>query len=246
VTEELRLGNDAFLHPNTLGLELGTATLIAQYLATRGALWKWLSLALGVTLLRTLSKTAIVAFIFAECWYLMQSRGLTRKAKVQLGAFAVGIVAIFWGLIDAYLAIYNTTGTGTQAETLTGRTVLWATAFSMGMEKPWFGHGFYSFKSLIPALGVFAAVHAHNELLQQFFELGLAGVLSVVALYVSFWRQVRRAPASELRTLAMALLVFALLRGLADTVQAGLSYHLWLMAALSVCLASPQRSEALA
>lgn len=73
-TEDLRLGNDEFLHPNTLGLEIGIATLLAQYLASRTAHWKWLSIALAVTLLRTLSKTAIVAFVIAECWYLMQNR----------------------------------------------------------------------------------------------------------------------------------------------------------------------------
>jgi exopolysaccharide production protein ExoQ len=243
VTADLRLGNDEFLHPNTLGLELGITALIAQYLVARSALWKWLSISLVITLLRTLSKTAIIAFVVAECWYLMQSRALARKTKLQLSAAALLVVGSFWGLLNTYVATYNNTGSGNQVETLTGRTVLWTVAFSMSMERPWFGHGVYSFKSLIPALGPFAAVHAHNELLQQFFEYGLAGVLIVVALYFSFLRQVRGALASEMRTLALALLIFALLRGLADTVPIGLSFHLWLMAALSICLASPQRAE---
>jgi len=243
VTEDLRLGNDEFLHPNTLGLELGIATLIAQYLVTRGALWKWLSISLAITLLRTLSKTAIVAFVVAECWYLIQSRTLTRKAKVQLSAVALLVVASFWGLLNTYFATYNNTGSGNQLETLTGRTILWTVAFSMSMERPWFGHGIYSFKSLIPPMGPFAAVHAHNELLQQFFEFGLVGVVIVVAIYFSCLRQAWRAPANELRTLVLALLIFALLRGLADTVPIGLSFHLWLMAALSICLLRTQRTE---
>jgi exopolysaccharide production protein ExoQ len=243
VTEDLRLGNDEFLHPNTLGMELGIATLLAQYLVTRGAPWKWLSISLAITLLRTLSKTAIVAFVVAECWYLMQSSTLTRKAKVQLNAAALLVVASFWGLLNTYFATYNNTGSGNQLETLTGRTILWTVAFSMSMERPWFGHGIYSFKSLIPAMGPFAAVHAHNELLQQFFEYGLAGVVIVVAIYFSFLRQAWRAPANELRTLVLALLIFTLLRGLADTVPLGLSFHLWLMAALSICLAQTQRTE---
>jgi exopolysaccharide production protein ExoQ len=243
VTADLRLGNDEFLHPNTLGLEFGITALIAQYLVSRGVLWKWLGVALAITLLRTLSKTAIIAFVVAECWYLMQSTKFTRKAKVQLGVAALLIVASFWGLFSAYFAIYNNTGSGNQAETLTGRTVLWTVALSMSMERPWFGHGIYSFKSLIPALGPFAAVHAHNELLQQFFDYGLAGVVIVFALYSSLMRQAWRASANELRTLTLALLIFALLRGLADTVPIGLSYPLWLMAALSICLTLPQQTE---
>jgi O-antigen ligase len=242
-TADLRLGNDEFLHPNTLGLALGTATLIAQYLIVRGRLWKWITISLAITLLRTLSKTAIIAFIVAECWYLMQSSALTRKAKVQLAAASLLVVASFWGLLNTYLAIYNNTGSGNQVETLTGRTVLWTVALSISMQKPWFGHGIYSFKSLIPALGPFAAVHAHNELLQQFFEYGLAGVVIVTALYSSLLRQAWRSAASELRTLTLALLIFALVRGLADTVPIGLSYPLWLIAALSTALALPQQTE---
>jgi O-antigen ligase len=243
-TDDLRLGNDAFLHPNTLGLEIGLATLMAQYLARRGSLWKGLGIALAVTLLRTLSKTAIIAFVVAECWWLMQHREMTRKAKMRLAAVALVVVASFWGLLTAYLDAYNSTGSGDQGETLTGRTVLWAAALSMSLERPWFGHGIYSFKALIPAFGSFAAVHAHNEALQQFFEYGAAGLAIAACVYASFYRQVRRAGSSELRTLSLSLLIFALVRGLTDTVSFGLSFPLWLLAALSVCVARRAAAEA--
>jgi exopolysaccharide production protein ExoQ len=241
-TADLRLGNDTFLHPNTLGLEIGIATLIAQYLVPRGPCWKWLGVALAITLLRTLSKTAIIAFVIAECWYLMQSHQMPRKAKVYLVIGTLIVVASFWGLLSSYIDIYSNTGSGDQAETLTGRTLLWTVAFSMGLEKPWLGHGLYSFKALIPMLGTFEAVHAHNDLLQQFFELGVAGVVIVLGVYWSFYRQTRRVPASEMRTLALALLLFALVRGLTDSVQFGLSYPLWLLAAFSICLYRPADS----
>lgn len=238
-TEDLRLGNDAFLHPNTLGLEIGIATLLAQHLAAQRAHWKWLSIALAITLLRTLSKTAIIAFVIAECWYLMQNRSMTRKTKLWIGVGSLLVVASFWSLLNAYIDVYNNTGSGNQAETLTGRTLIWAVAFSMGLEKPWFGHGVYSFKSLIPSFGSFQPVHAHNEFLQQFFEYGVAGIVIVAGMYWSFYQQARRAPGSELRNLALVLLIFALLRGLADTANFGLSYPLWIFAALSIRLASP-------
>jgi O-antigen ligase len=240
-TGDLRLGNDAFLHPNTLGLEIGIATLIAQYLVPRGVRWKWIGIALAITLLRTLSKTAIIAFVTAECWYLMQNNQMSRKAKMYLGAGALAVIASFWGLLSSYVEIYNNTGSGDQAETLTGRTLLWAVAFSMSLEKPWFGHGLYSFKALIPVLGTFEAVHAHNDLLQQFFEFGVVGVVILLGVYWSFYRQARSVLAVEMRTLALALLFFALVRGSTDSVQFGLSYPLWLIAAFSICFAQSTR-----
>lgn len=243
VTQDLRLGNDAFLHPNTLGLELGISTLIAQHLVPRGARWKWLAIALSITLLRTLSKTAIIAFIVAECWYLMQDKQITRKAKTWLGVGALLVVASFWSVLNSYVDAYSNAAGGNQVETLTGRTVLWAVAFSMSLERPWFGHGIYSFRALIPAFGDFQPVHAHNELLQQFFEFGLVGVIVVAGTYWSLYRQARRAQASELKPLSLALLIFALVHGLTDTTNFGLSFPLWLLTALSICLAQSSTSE---
>jgi exopolysaccharide production protein ExoQ len=243
VTDDLRLGNNAFLHPNTLGLEFALSTLIGQYLSSRGATWKWLSVVLGITLLRTLSKTAIIAFVIAEGWYLLQNKAMTRRTRFYLGAATLLVVVSFWGLLSAYLENYANSGSGDQIETLTGRTVLWAVAFSMGLEKPWFGHGIYSFKALIPAFGQFEAVHAHNEFLQQFFEYGIAGVVIVGMIYWTFFRQARRAKQSDLRTLSLTVLLFALVRGLTDTTNFGLSYPLWLLAALTVCLARPKIIE---
>jgi exopolysaccharide production protein ExoQ len=242
-TADLRLGNDEFLHPNSLGLELGIATLTAQYLASRSRTWKWLGIALAITLLRTLSKTAIAAFLIAEGWYLLQDKEMTRKTKARLCAGAAVVVASFWGVLQSYLSIYNNTASGNQAETLTGRTLVWTIALSMGLERPWFGHGIYSFRSVVPAIGIFQPVHAHNEFLQQFFEFGLVGVIVVALIYWSLYRQAWLAPKSALRSLCIALLIFSLVRGLADAIGFGLSYPLWLMAGLSIVLARSQGVE---
>jgi O-antigen ligase len=191
-----------------------------------------------------LSKTAIIAFVIAESWYLLQNKAMTRRAKFYVGAATLLVVVSFWGVLSAYIDIYANTGSGDQIETLTGRTVLWAVAISMGLEKPWFGHGIYSFKALIPAFGDFEAVHAHNEFLQQFFEYGLVGVVIVGMIYWSFFRQARRAPPDDIRTLSLTLLIFVLVRGLTDTTNFGLSCPLWLLATLTVCLARPGTFEA--
>jgi exopolysaccharide production protein ExoQ len=234
-TEDLRLGNDEFLHPNTLGLEIGLCALMAQYLSRRGTMWKWVAAGLALTLLRTLSKTAMVAFLAAETWYLLQSRQWTRALRVRIAAAGFAAIACFWGLLSAYFELY-TNGTGRQLETLTGRTLLWTVVLSMGFERPWLGHGFYSFKSLVPSIGEFVPVHAHNELLHQFFELGVTGVVIVTGIYAAFLLLAWRSAPGELRTLAIALWIFAVVRGLADAVPAELSFPLWLMVALAVLL----------
>jgi len=242
-TADLRIGNEDFLHPNTLGLELAIATLIAQYLAPQGARWRWLGIALAITLLRTLSKTSIIAFTIAECWYLMRTRRLTRKAKLRICAAALVVLACFWPLLSSYFDTYNNTGSGNQAETLTGRTAIWAVAFAMGLDKPWLGHGFYSFRALVPAFGAFEPWEAHNELLQEFFEYGLVGVVIVIGTYLSLYRHIRKAPANELKSLALAVLLFALIHGLTDAVNFDLTYPIWLIAALSLALAQPGIAE---
>jgi exopolysaccharide production protein ExoQ len=244
LTVDLRLGNELYLHPNVLGMQIGLATLIAQYLAPRGAFWRWLAAGLAITLLRTLSKTAIIAFFAAECWYLAKGSRWTRATKLRIFAAGLLVAACFQGLVTSYLDTYARSGSGNSLETLTGRTLLWTLAFSMIIQRPWFGHGLMSFKSMIPLVGDFAALHAHNELVHQLFEFGIAGTAIVVGIYGSFLRLARRAPAGELRTLAIALLIFALVRGLADAMAAELCYPLWLMTALAVSLTWQSRVEA--
>jgi exopolysaccharide production protein ExoQ len=244
VTEDLRLGNDEFLHPNTLGLEIGLCVFMAQFLSRRGKMWNWIAAGLALTLLRALSKTAIVAFFVAEAWYLLQSRQWTRAARVRIAAAALLVVACSWRLLSTYFDLY-VNSSGRQFETLTGRTLLWTIVLSMGLERPWFGHGFYSFKSLVPSLGVFVPVHAHNELLHQFFELGVVGVVTVIGIYATFLYRARQSSSGELRTLAIALWIFTVVRGLADAVPAELCFPLWLMVALTVRLEPVQRKASL-
>jgi O-antigen ligase len=242
-TPDQRLGNDLFLHPNALGPEFGIAALLAQYLAPQGRRWKWLGIALAITLLRTISKTTIIAFLIAEAWYLFIHLRVGSKAGVRIVLSAFAVVGCFWGAIDSYFATYNG-GNVNQFETLTGRTVLWATAFAMAIERPWLGHGFYSFRSLIPAFGSFEPWEAHNELLQHFFEFGVVGIVLLVGVYWSFFRAAHKAKPSDLRGLALTLLIYALVHGVTDTVSFGFSYPLWLMGAFTLTLHRAAESAA--
>ena len=114
------------------------------------------------------------------------------------------------------------------------------------MERPWFGYGFDSFRWVVPPLGEFQPGHAHNELIQQFFAYGIVGLIVVGAVYWTFYRQVRVSRNTGLKSLAMAMLILVLVRGLVDTDRFQLCFPLWLVTMLSMALArvaTPQRSS---
>ncbi len=237
---DLRLGNDDFLNPNAIGFACALAILICQHLSPRGARWRWLGSALALTLLRSLSKTSILALILVEALYLTRTRTLSRAAKLTcIAAFTV-VIAIFWQLFSTYFELYL--NNGTQAETLTGRIGIWAVTFSMALQEPWFGHGLHSFRAVIPSFGGFEPWHAHNELLHQLFVYGITGVVLVIALYASLFTQARRAN-TPLKPLISQLLLLVAVRGLTDTERFDLSLPLWLITALSLALASHRHTS---
>lgn len=236
--DDLRLGSEDFLHPNLIGFHFALGTLAATYLAQRQKLWIWAAVGLGVTMIRTLSKGTIVAFLFAGLYYLVRGLRISRKARIWIGIGSCAILVSFWGLLEAYLDAYSQ---GNNVETLTGRTYIWSQALELSLEKPWFGHGFDSFRWVFPPFANFLPHHAHNELLQQLFAYGLVGLAVVVGIYFSFFRQVHSTEPTPLRSFAMAVLVLVLVRGLVDTDQFELCFPLWLLTLLSVTLATSER-----
>jgi exopolysaccharide production protein ExoQ len=241
-TQDLRLGDEDFLHPNAIGFLFSIATLFAAHLARKRTLWIWPALFLAATLIRTLSKSSILAFVAAFGFALIRDSTLSRKVKTWIGIAAALILASLWGLLEAYLVTYSE---GTGPETLTGRTLIWAISLEYAIKKPILGNGFYSYRFIVPPIGKFEAQQAHDELLQQFFSFGAVGLLLALALYWLFFRQIRRTNPSHLKTLAATLLLFALIRGLTDTQNFDLSFPLWLMALLSIVLAAQTSSQSL-
>lgn len=233
--QDLRLGDDEFLTPNLIGFECAFGTLLCQHLAAQEARWKWLGLFLAITLVRSISKTSIAAFLIVEAFYLLRTPAPKRGAKVAMVAGAALVAALFSGLYLSYYNVY--TNAGTQAETLTGRTGIWLVTLQLAWQEPWLGHGFHSYRSLIPAFGAFEPWHAHNELLQQFFTYGVVGVALVATLYVSLLRHSYRHRADPLASTCRSLLLLVAIRGLADTERFDLSFPLWAIAAFSLALA---------
>jgi O-antigen ligase len=233
---DLRLGDEELLGANQIGYLCAFAFFFAQYLM-RQKVGKFGAAAcvLGVTLLRSLSKTTIVAFIIAEGFLLLRDKSMSRRTKLLL-VFATALVTIaFWGLLASYFDIYSSAGNS--PETLTGRLGIWAVILEEAVKQPWIGHGFYSVWKVIPPFGEFEARHAHNELLQQFYLYGVVGIGMITGLYGSFYRQVRRLAPAPLKPFWYAFLLFVLIRGLADTEVYDFSFPLWAIVMFSVLLA---------
>jgi exopolysaccharide production protein ExoQ len=245
---DLRIGDYEFLHPNMIGMYSALGFFLAQHLALKERVWRWACLALGMTMLRSISKTSIIAFLVAESFYLLREQQIPRRLKIQIAVVGLIVIAGFATLLESYLEIYTTTGSGNQAETLTGRTAIWTTAFFIAIEKPFIGHGFYSFRALIPAFGSFEPWHAHNELLQEFFEYGSLGVIITFGLYLALMFAAKRFTArtsganftaSPYSRLVFVVVLFAIIHGLAESVNFGLSIPLWLFATLAIALEQP-------
>ncbi len=241
--EDLRLGNDDFLSPNVIGFECCFGLLICQCFLADRARWKWFAAFLGITLLRSLSKTSILSFFLLEAIYLLRTGTTSRATKLWIAGGSLIVIAAFSGLFFSYYAVYA--NAGNQAETLTGRTTIWFIALNLALETPWLGHGFHSFHDVFPLVGTYQAWHAHNELLQQFFVYGLVGVGLVAALYSTLFVQLRRHPHDPLARMGRMLLLLVAIRSFVETDRFDLSFPLWAITTISLALAQRTGHKAL-
>jgi O-antigen ligase len=234
--EDLRLGDLDYFNTNQIANLCALSLFLCSFLAGRkdGA-WRLATVFLAFTLFRSLSKSTLVAFVIAQLYRLLVDRGMSRKRRVLLVVGALLASLAFWGLLAAYYDIYTTTGN--QAETLTGRTAIWAWSVGAALGKPWMGNGIDAMWKVAPPFGgeLFQARHAENELLQQFFAYGLAGIIMLVGIYGSLWRRFRSIRNPSERSILISLLIFVLVRGVVEAEPFDLLLPLWLITTL-VCL----------
>jgi exopolysaccharide production protein ExoQ len=232
---DLRLGDEELLGPNQIGWVCAFGFFLAQYLMRRkSGNWAIPALLLAVTLLRSLSKTTIIAFLAGQAYILLRDRTIRRRTKVLIISSALIVVFVFWQLLSDYYYVY--TNAGNQAETLTGRLGIWLYFLTEAIQKPWLGHGFHSVWKIIPPFNEFEARHAHNELLQQFYAYGVVGIFMLIAIYGSVWRQIRRLSDPSLRTFFLGMLLFVIVRCTTDTEVFDLSLPLWFIAMLGALM----------
>jgi O-antigen ligase len=247
-----RLGNEAFLHPNTLGYRLALAALCAMFLATyrdqRAVMWSrrlWgaMTLICVVGLAASLSKTAIAAF-FGGVLILFIRREISPAARAV--AVTAGVLVAI-GASGSVLGYWNeyAGGASHSLTTLTGRTDIWHATWPLIHEAPYIGYGVLSFRDVGPQIAAVRLVHAHNELIQLLFTVGLVGVLLAAAPYLTFGLRMLRSNIApdevSYRSIALAILAFILLRGITEANEVMLLYPLPMFFALSFAL--PRRNR---
>ena len=231
---DMRLGDLEYFNTNQIANLCAFAIFFAQFLRSRGAgnwpLAKW---CLALTLVRSLSKTTLVAFALSAGFLILRDRSIGPRRKLAVASLALIILLLFGGLFQAYFGLYTTSGN--QAETLTGRTAIWAFTLSAALEKPWFGNGFDAMWKVFPPFGydLFEARHAENELLQQFFAYGVVGVILLGGIYGSLFRALRQIDSAQTRLALGAILMFVLIRGLAEAEPFDLLLPLWAVTLLT-------------
>jgi exopolysaccharide production protein ExoQ len=239
---DLRLGDEQFLNTNEIGNLCAFAIFFAQYLSRAGdGEWKFTKFLLVITLIRSLSKTTLAAFLVSEGLLLLLDKSISRRAKLMVSATSLGLVLVFWGLIAAYYQYYTTNGN--QAETLTGRVVIWLYVLAGIFDHPWtlwIGHGFDAWWKVVPPFGgeLFEARHAENEVLQQLYAYGLSGIVLLVGLYWSLFRQLRQLRPGAAKTMFLCFLGFIVVRGLAESDAFDLLFPMWAIFLVSVLASS--------
>lgn len=242
---DIRLGDLEFFNTNQIANLCALGIFFAQFLmARRDGRWRFVICLLALTLLRSLSKATLVAFVVSQIVLLFRNDWIDRRKKIWIAAAALWGLLVFWGLIEAYYDNYTTEGN--KAETLTGRTAIWAFTLNAAVEKPWTGNGIDSMWKVFPPFGneLFEARHAENEMLQQFYSYGVAGIAMLVGLYGSLYRRIRSMPRDPARAVLLSLMLFVVIRGLAEAEPIDLLLPLWmitLIGAIAGSSNSPQR-----
>lgn len=239
---DLRLGDEQYLNTNEIGNLCAFAIFFAQYLArAKDGEWRFAKCLLVVTLIRSLSKTTLAAFLVSQGLLLLLDKSISRKTKLMVVVSTLALLGVFWGLLASYYDYY--TNSGNQAETLTGRVVIWLYALAAIFDHvwtPWIGHGFDAWWKVVPPFGgeLFEARHAENEMLQQLYAYGAAGVVLLVGLYWSLFRQLRQLKAGAAKTMFLSFLGFIVVRGLAESDAFDLLFPMWAILLVSVLSSS--------
>jgi O-antigen ligase len=151
-------------------------------------------------------KTGIVAgFVSGILFYAMQRR--VKAALIFTAVISGGIaLAILFTPLGQYAANYMKLG---EAASLTGRTEIWTSSWPLILNKPIFGHGFYSsrFRTLMYSGESFSAIHLHNSFLETVYNNGALGLgLLLMMLFVivrNLWRTTSSGASSQVRYLAI-------------------------------------------
>ncbi|MBD2311535.1 O-antigen ligase family protein [Desertifilum sp. FACHB-1129] len=224
-TVEGRLGHELFLHPNDIGNRMAINCLCTMFLALESwgttkqqKTYLYLLMFQLFTLLTSLSKTSIAAFLISALIYIFCSKISIKKKLMTLGGTSL-LLAASLPTLGKYLNEYLNEQQGGEAlTTASGRTVLWEIAWEMIQENPVWGYGYQSYRDVAPQVIAIRLVHPHNEWLNVWFNLGGVGLILGILTYLAYIGLIWRAKQAQLpqSILGLSLLIYVLIRGLTE------------------------------
>lgn len=210
------LGRDCNLTGGVAGVAflIELATLLGRRQRSR---LSYLYLFLGFfCLVAPQSKAALLAALVAAAYCIANSprfRSLSLLRPAVFGTVLVTSVSAMWFLSGDWLAANSGT-----ISTLTGRTQLWQKLLTVAQEHVLLGYGPDLWTSLkySPSFEFkYAAGNAHNQIVNSLLMAGAVGV-ALWLVYVFALLRGRRWLPEEPRTLYTALLIFLIIRSLAE------------------------------
>lgn len=176
-----------FFHQQRAGLDMAIASgiLIIAYL--NGELGK-LSSNRKYVIFAFLVITACMVFALARLFTvsmlvaLMLAYGFAKNQALRYSLTVLIGLFLIWVVVDWAQILDWLIGDGVDVS-LSGRTNIWQGSLFLAEQRPWTGYGFATFVS--PAFdfvwGRYRPGHAHNSLIQAFFETGYIGMYLVIA-----------------------------------------------------------------
>lgn len=236
-----RIGDAEFLHPNFLGNQFAVAALLSLYMffdtkLKNKYIWLLSFILLTSLLIGTVSKTAILGFFITLIFFWIKSK-ISFVKKYVILIISIGGLSVLYNKFLKIWIEYKTIADGENVQTLSGRTLIWEETWKKINERPFLGYGFMSFRDNGPDLFGIRLVHAHNEVLTIWFNLGLVGLLIAIFLYIVFLTKtlsLLKLKEYNHGLLCLLLIVYFSIRGLTEANSLLINFTLPLFYVLSV------------
>lgn len=215
---------EGLAHPNSMGA-VGAVMLIAAAVRLRQAdparFWNWVGLGIGLaTLALTKSRGALVGAMAGAgvCLLMTMPRRRIVFWGMALGALALALLIFLPSTMDHLQHAFLMGRADSEAETLSGRTVLWKYLLGYIEARRWFGYAFSSFWTPVRVFTVsqdngWTILHSHSEYIEVALQLGVIGL----GLYILTW------------LMALARATARLIRGASPDLLFTLALSTWLV-----------------
>ena len=162
-----------------------------------------------ISVLLARSSASIIGFALLPIGFL-----IARRSKIKLNASfflavnaALFLIIVVFRLQDVFSIVIEFVLN--KSLSFTGRTILWDKVFKLIGEKPLLGYGLQETGYLITLTNVRFGMHAHNIVLQYFFEGGIIYLGLYVTMLIMITRRLKKVEQSpEARCIIIALFLF--------------------------------------